>query len=98
MRIKNVKKFVRSILIILGIILCFTLFISRATLSHGETEYKAIYVSEGDTLWNIAKLNQKNNGYYKEKDVRYIINDLMRINNLNNSNINANQKLLVPVI
>ena len=98
MRIKNSKKFVRSILIILGIILCLTLFISKDTLSHGETEYKTIYVSAGDTLWNIAKSNQTNNGYYKDKDVRYIVNDLIEINNLNNSNININQELLIPII
>lgn len=98
MKITNIKKFIRSILIILGVILSLTLFISKASFSHGETEYKTIYVSEGDTLWNIAKSNQTNNGYYKDKDVRYIINDLMKINNLNNSNINVNQELLIPVI
>ena len=98
MRIANVRKFIRSILIIMGIIFCLTLFISKATLSHGETEYKTIYVSEGDTLWNIAKTNQINNGYYKDKDVRYIVNDLIRINNLNNSNINVDQELLIPVV
>ena len=55
---KNVKKFIRSILIILGIMLSLTLFVSKSTLSHGEPEYKTIFVSEGDTLWNIAKTNQ----------------------------------------
>lgn len=98
MRIANVKKFIRSILIILGIILSLTLFISKGSLSHGETEYKTIYISEGDTLWNIAKSNQSNNQYYKGKDVRYIINDIMRINDLNNSEININQELLIPII
>jgi len=98
MRIANVKKFIRSILIIMGIIFCLTLFISKATLSHGETEYKTIYVSEGDTLWNIAKSNQKNNQYYKDKDVRFIISDLMKINNLSNSSININQELKIPII
>ena len=98
MRIANVRKFIRSILIIMGIIFCLTLFISKTTLSHGEIEYKTIYVSEGDTLWNIAKSNQINNGYYKDKDVRFIVNDLMKINNLSNSNINVNQELKVPKI
>ena len=98
MRIADVKKFIRSILIILGVILSLTLFISKTSFSHGETEYKTIYVSAGDTLWNIAKSNQINNGYYKDKDVRYIVNDLIEINNLNNSNININQKLLIPII
>jgi len=98
MRIANVRKFIRSILIIMVTILCFTLFINKSTLSHGETEYKTIYVSEGDTLWNIAKSNQKNNGYYKDKDVRYIINDLIKINNLNTSTVNVNQELKIPQI
>ena len=98
MRIKNVKKFVRSILIILGIILALSLIISKASYSHGEKQYKSIYVSEGDTLWNIAKDNQKNNVYYKDKDIRYIINDLVKINNLSNSNIRINQELLIPII
>jgi LysM repeat protein len=97
MRITNIKKFVRSVLIILGIILSLTLFISKSTFSHKEIEYKIIYVSKGDTLWSIAKSNQKSNQYYKNKDVRYIINDLMKVNNLNNSNININQELLIPI-
>ena len=98
MKIKNIRKFIRSILIILGIILSLTLFVSKSTLSHGEPEYKTIYISEGDTLWNIAKTNQISNEYYKDKDVRYIINDLMKINNLSNSNININQELKIPKI
>ena len=98
MRIKNVKKFIRSILIVLGIILLISLIISKATLSHKQIEYKTIFVSEGDTLWNIAKSNQVNNEYYKDKDVRFIINDLIKINNLDSSNINVNQELLIPII
>ncbi|MBQ3145016.1 MAG: LysM peptidoglycan-binding domain-containing protein [Clostridia bacterium] len=98
MRIKNVKKFVRSILIVLGIILALSLVIAKVSYSHGEKQYKSIYVSEGDTLWNIAKENQITNQYYKDKDVRYIINDLMKINNLSNSNIRINQEILIPII
>lgn len=98
MKIKSVKKFIRSILIILGIAVAITLFISKSTLSHKEVEYKTICVSEGDTLWNIAKDNQESNDYYKNKDVRYIINDLIKLNNLDNSNISINQELIVPII
>ncbi len=98
MRITNVKKFIRSILIILGIAVAITLLISKSTLSHKEVEYKTICVSEGDTLWNIAKDNQITNDYYNNKDVRFIINDLMKINNLDNSNISINQELLIPVV
>ena len=98
MKIKNVKKFIRSILIILGIAIAITLLISKVTLSHKEVEHKTIYVSEGDTLWNIAKSNQVSNDYYKDKDVRFIINDLIKINNLDSSNINVNQELMIPII
>ena len=98
MKIKNLKRFIKSILIILGIILALSLVITKASYSHGEKEYKSIYVSEGDTLWNIAKENQITNQYYKDKDVRYIINDLMKINNLGNSDIKINQELLIPIV
>ena len=98
MKIKNVKKFIRSILIILGIALAIILLISKATLSHNEIEYKTIYISEGDTLWSIAKENQTSNQYYKNKDIRYIINDIMKINNLDGSNIIINQDIKIPLI
>ena len=96
MKIKNIKKFIRGILIILGIILTVSLFISKVTYSHGEKTYKTIYVSEGDTLWNIASLESKNNSYYKNKDVRHIVNDLMAINNLSSSNLKIHQELKIP--
>ena len=42
MKIVNVKKFVRSILIILGIIFVLSLILTKSTYSHGEKEYKTI--------------------------------------------------------
>ena len=98
MRIKNVKKFIRSIFIIIGLMFAIILLIGKASYSNKEVEYKTICVSSGDTLWNIAKSNQEYNNYYNGKDVRYIINDLMKINNLENSNLMVNQELIVPVI
>lgn len=97
MKIKSVKKFVRSILIILGIILSISLLISKASLSYKEIEYKTISISAGDTLWEIASYNQSSNDYYENKDIRYIINDIMKINNLENSSLTVNQELLIPV-
>lgn len=54
MKIKNFKKFVRSILIILGIIFILSLIIVKSTLSYTNYKYKTIYVKSGDTLWSIA--------------------------------------------
>ena len=98
MKIKNFKKFVRSILIILGLTIAIILLISKASYSNKEVEYKTLCVSKGDTLWSIAKYNQESNEYYRGKDVRYIINDLIKINELNGSNIIADQELIIPVI
>ena len=98
MKIKSIKKFIRSILIIAGLTLLIVLLIEKCSYSKKELEYKTICISEGDTLWNIAELNQKNNSYYKGKDVRYIINDIIKINNLKNCNICIDQNLNIPVL
>lgn len=98
MKIKNIKKFIRFIFVTILMIFAIIMLINNVTLSHKEIEYKVIYVSQGDTLWDIAKSNQKFNEYYKNKDIRYIVDNLKEINNLKNSNININQKLLIPTI
>ena len=98
MKIVNTKKFIRSILLILGIIFIVSLIISKASFSYKVTEYKTIYVSSGDTLWSIASMQLKTNDYYKNKDIRSIINDLIEINSLDNSNIQENQELKIPII
>lgn len=98
MKIKNIKKFIRGILIVLGIILLLSLIFVKATLSYTTKEYKTMYVKSGDTLWSIATDMQENNTYYEGKDIRYIIEDLKEINNLSNSTIYVNQAIKIPII
>ena len=98
MKIVNLKKFIRSIIIILLVIIGLSLVISKSIYSYGEKQYKTICVSSGDTLWNIASSESNLNGYYKNKDVRYIINDIIKENNLSTSNLAINQKLKIPTI
>ncbi|MGN1302022.1 MAG: LysM peptidoglycan-binding domain-containing protein [Clostridia bacterium] len=98
MKIKNVKKFIRSIFIILGVIFILSLIVVKSTLSYTNHEYKTIYVKSGDTLWSIASDLQENDSYYKGKDIRYIIGDLKEINKLSNSMVYANQKLQIPIV
>ena len=38
------------------------------------------------------------NDYYKGKDIRYIVNDISQINNIESSNLKIDQELKVPVI
>lgn len=98
LKITNKKKFIRSIIIILGLITFISLFISNISFSHGETTYKTIYVSNGDTLWSIAKDEQENNNYYENKTIREVVSNIKTINNLSNSNLSINQKLVIPSI
>lgn len=98
LKIVNLPKFIRSILIILGIIVCVNLFISNTTFSHGESNYKTIYVANGDTLWSIAKEEKEINAYYENKDIRDIVSNIKTVNKLSNSDLFANQELIIPEI
>lgn len=94
MKIKNKKKFVRAILIIVAIV---SLFICKSTFSFSEQKYKTIYVSSGETLWGIAENEQKHNSYYKDKDIREIVYNIKNINNLQNYNLYEGQKLIIAL-
>lgn len=93
MVIKNKKKFVRAIIIILAVTFGILFLISTNTFSHQEIKYKNIAVIEGDTLWDIAENERKNNTYYKGQDIRDIIENIKSINNLKTSNLKAGQTL-----
>lgn len=97
-RIVNIKKLVRSILVILGILILLSLVISNSTLSHGNQIYKTIHVSNGDTLWKIARIEQESNEYYQNKDIRAIIDNIKENNNLIDSELVAGQELSIPII
>lgn len=100
-KIVNMKKFIRSIAILIGIVIAITFFSTKASLSHNEKEqmdYETISISQGETLWSIATNQQENNPYYTGKDVRFIISELKQINQLECGNLQIGQELKVPVI
>ena len=96
MVIKDKKKFLRAILIIVGFIFIINLFFANRTFSTQEKSKKTIYVANGDTLWSIAKAEQLENSYYEGKDVRDIIYDIKKVNNLSSANLKVNQALEIP--
>jgi len=98
MKIRDVKKFIRSIAIALSIIGFLSLLLVSSSLSYTELEYKTIYVCSGDTLWSISSDLQSTNDYYKEKDIRHIIDHLVKINNLESKTIYVGQELVVPTV
>ena len=96
MKIVNVKKFVRTISILLTILLSIIIF-SNKTYSKVEVEYKEECIVVGDTLWNISKQEAQYNKYFENKDIREIVNEIKRTNNLENLDLYEGQKIRIPI-
>lgn len=86
------------LILVIGIILLNTIFSIKGSYSKGNINYKKEYISYGDTLWSIAERESKNNKYYQDKDIRYIIYDLKQINNFTSSNLSEGQEIKIPKI
>lgn len=98
-KIVNRKRFMRSTGILLAIIIFTVIICTQGTVfSHKESKYKVKYISNGETLWNIAKQEQNINSYYNNKDIREIIESIKSTNNLESTNLNINQKIIIPTI
>ena len=95
MKIVNVKKFIRTISILVILILIIILF-SNKTYSKVDTKYKEESIILGDTLWSISQEESKNNEYFENKDIREIVSEIKRINKLDNLDLKEGQKLVIP--
>lgn len=95
MKIVNVKKFIRTISILVILILIIILF-SNKTYSKVDTKYKEESIILGDTLWSISQQEAKSNKYFENKDIREIVSEIKRINKLDNLDLREGQKLLIP--
>lgn len=95
MKIVNKTKFIRSS-IILTILIGLIVFFATNTYSNVETKYKEEYIYAGDTLWSIAQEELENNKYFEGKDIRYVVNELKKINNLSNSSLSEGEKIKIP--
>lgn len=95
LRIVNKRKFIKMNFCIGLLFICIFIFIG-ASNSGSNIEYKTAYISEGDTLWSIAIKEAENNSYYYGKDIRDIIQNLKKINNLYSSDITVGEKIIIP--
>ena len=95
MKIVNVKKFIRTISILVILILIIILFTNK-TYSKVDTKYKEESIILGDTLWSISQQEAKNNKYFENKDIREIVSEIKRINKLDNLDLKEGQKLMIP--
>ena len=96
MKIVNKKKFIRSISILVLILISLIIF-SKNTYSNVEITYREDYIYSGDTLWSISKNEIENNKYFKNKNIRQVINELKRINDLSESNLEVGKKIKIPI-
>ena len=98
MRIVNKKKFIRSTSITIGLIIFIIMILSNISFSHTDIKYIEIAISSGDTLWDIARYERTNNEYFKNDDIRDIVDEIKYLNNLSSSNLNIGDKLSIPTI
>ncbi len=97
LKIVNFKKFITSILILFGVIILACILFSNKSYSKAKESYKKETIVLGDTLWTIAQNEQTNNEYYKNKDIRYIIYDIEKLNDISNCNLKEGQEILIPI-
>lgn len=96
-KIVNFKRFVISNMVLfVGLFILISAIVNN-TYSYTNPKYKTIYAEEGDTLWNIANVEKGQNEYYRNKDVRDIVINLKKVNNLEVCDLKIGQKLLIPI-
>ena len=96
MRIVDKKKFFKMIVVVMSVVIGMLFYFTNISFSKGEVKEKTIYVSNGDTLWTIASEEQESNTYYENKDIRDIVYEIKKINNINNNTaLEVGQKIIV---
>ncbi len=97
MKIVNKKKFLRSMMMLIGLVILIVLgLITTTTYSKTEIGYKEDYVLKGDTLWSIAEQEVNQNEYYKNKDIREVMYEIRQLNHITNDNLEIGQKIIIP--
>ncbi len=95
-KIINKKKFMKLPVMILSILCICIILLTDQSESNTEITYKTIYVSKGETLWDIATKEAEKNKYYKGYDVRDIIQEIEEMNGLLDANIFEGKELKIP--
>lgn len=99
---KKIKRRKERILVIGTVIVCclIWLFIIDDIFSPKHPNYEYTYknytISQGERLWDIAEEELENNAYYKGEDVRQIIHEIEKDNNIG-SNIYPGQVIKIRI-
>lgn len=57
-----------------------------------DRETYTLCVASGDTLWEIARSNNTSG-----KDLRRVVDDIMKLNNMSNTNLQVGDTLEIPI-
>jgi len=93
-KVVNMFRFKLFVILSLVIILIFTLYNLNAFSLNKEdyNNYIEILVKDGDTIWNIAKKYNSDGN-----DLRQLVYDISKINDVEDSVIVPGQKIIVPL-
>ena len=91
----NLNKFIRSIIIIIGFVIFITFIATKSIYSYVSPEEKIIYAQPGDTLWSIARFAKENSSYYKDMNIKEVIQNIRDNNDISNNVIKSGQKLKI---
>lgn len=94
-KIVNKKKFIRFISIICLLTLSIVLMFFKKNKAYSlvyENDYIEVEVMEGDTLWDIARMNIP-----KDYDVRKMVFEIKEFNNMNDAYIYPGDIIKIPI-
>ena len=95
--IVNKRKFIRSLIVLGGLIFLILLGMTN-TYSKTEIAYKEDYILEGDTIWSVAEEQTNTNEYYKNKDIREVVYEIKKLNNIEDGKLEIGQKIVIPYL
>ena len=90
-RIKNKLRFTLFCTVCIAAAVSLFSMFSTATASKYRDTF-TLTVSTGDTLWDIAVENNP-----KKKDVREVVDDIVRLNHMTSSSLSAGDEIIIPV-
>lgn len=92
-RIANKKRFTIFLSTVFVVITLILGGISKLNLAYSSDneDYVEMAIIPGDTLWEIAK---RNNPY--NQDVRKVVHEIMKINDMKTANIKAGSVIKIP--
>lgn len=96
-KIVNKNKFIKSMIVLVLILLGILFVITNTSYSNSGENYKIDYVAKGETLWQIAENEIKDNPYFKSQDIRNVILEIKKLNHMSTSDLSEGMEIKIPI-